>query len=113
VLTVNDDALEHPLAEAMSSVVEQVAKKYTHVLTPSTNHGKSFLPRAAAVLNSSPLMDVLAVIDESTFKRPMYAGNAIATVKMSNETKVSCTICSCYPRRPIITSAGFNIYSSC
>merc|ERR1719487_2731735 len=87
VLALNNDALEHSLAEDMSTVVEQVAKKYTHILAPSTNNGKNFLPRAAALLDCSPLTDIVAVVDESTFKRPMYAGNAIATMKMGNETK--------------------------
>jgi electron transfer flavoprotein alpha subunit len=88
VLVLNNDALEHSMAEDMSAVVVQVAKKYTHVWAPATNNGKNFIPRAAAVLNCSPLTDVLAVVDESTFKRPMYAGNAIATMKMTNDLKV-------------------------
>lgn len=56
---------------------------------PSTNHGKNYLPRLAALFDSAPMMDVLDVVDENTFKRPMYAGNAIATMKMSNPLKVS------------------------
>jgi electron transfer flavoprotein alpha subunit len=93
VLVLNNDALEHSLAEDMSAVVVQIAKKYTHVLAPATNNGKNFIPRAAAVLNCSPLTDVLAVVDESTFKRPMYAGNAIATMKMTNDVKVRAFYC--------------------
>lgn len=88
VLVLENEALIHSLAEDMSAVLVQVAKKYTHVLAPSSNNGKNFIPRAAALLNSSPLTDVLAVVDENTFKRPMYAGNAIATMKMTNDTKV-------------------------
>lgn len=88
VVSVTSDALEHSLAEDMSSLLVQVAKNYTHVLAPSTNNGKNFIPRAAAVMDCSPLSDVIAVVDENTFKRPMYAGNAIATMKMSNSIKV-------------------------
>lgn len=88
VLVVENEALVNSLAEDVSAVVTQVAKNYTHILAASTNNGKNFIPRAAAILNSSPLSDVLAVVDENTFKRPMYAGNAIATMKMSNEHKV-------------------------
>ncbi len=88
VLVLDNAALEHSLAEDLSGVVTQIAKKYSHVLAPSSNNGKNFMPRAAAVLDCSPLTDIIAVIDESTFKRPMYAGNAISTVKMTNETKV-------------------------
>ena len=92
VLVLENDALVNNLAEDVSAVVTQVAKKYTHILAASTNNGKNYLPRAAALLDSSPLSDILAVVDENTFKRPMYAGNAIATMKMTNEHKV-CTKC--------------------
>jgi hypothetical protein len=60
---------------------------YTHVLHSSSNNGKSFLPRMAAMVDASPLTDVIEVIDHETFKRPMYAGNAITTVKMTDEIK--------------------------
>lgn len=80
--------LEKPIAENMASLVVELAPKYTHVLAPSSNSGKNFIPRAAALLDSAPLTDVSAVVDASTFKRPMYAGNAIATVKMNDKIKV-------------------------
>lgn len=88
VLTLDDEVFATRIAENQSSAVTQLAKKYTHILAPSTANGKNYLPRTAALLNSAPLSDVLAVIDENTFKRPMYAGNAIATVKMSSPNKV-------------------------
>jgi electron transfer flavoprotein alpha subunit len=88
VLVAENEALLNNLAENMSVAVTQVAKSYTHVLAPSSNNGKNFIPRAAAVMDCSPLTDVLAVVDENTFKRPMYAGNAIATMKMTNAVKV-------------------------
>ena len=88
VLTLEGPLYSHSVAEELSNVLLQLSKNYTHVLAPSTNLGKNFLPRAAALLDSSPLTDIIAVQSSDTFKRPMYAGNAIATVKMSSNIKV-------------------------
>lgn len=100
-----NDALVNSLAEDVTAVVTQVAKKHTHILAASTNNGKNFMPRAAAILDSSPLSDILAVVDENTFKRPMYAGNAIATMKMTNAHKVWLPNC--------ITQPAFACYYTC
>jgi electron transfer flavoprotein alpha subunit len=89
VLILEDDKYLHLLAEDFSNLLSNVSKNFTHVLAPSTNNGKNFIPRTAALLDSSPLSEVLLVVDSETFKRPMYAGNAIATVKMTNSIKVS------------------------
>lgn len=88
VFVVDNEAFANSLAEDISKVVQEMAPKYTHILAPSSNSTKNFIPRAAALLDASPLTDVISVVDESTFKRPVYAGNAIATVKMSNPHKV-------------------------
>jgi electron transfer flavoprotein alpha subunit len=88
VLVLDNDIFSHLLAEDQSNAVTQIAKNFSHILAPSTANGKNYIPRTAALLNSSPLSDVLAVIDADTFKRPMYAGNAISTVKMSSANKV-------------------------
>ena len=91
VVTVDQDLLSNRVAEDMAKTILAVIKKggnYSHVLAPSSNNGKNFLPRVAAMLDVSPLTDVIEVIDDSTFKRPMYAGNAIATVKMSDKVKL-------------------------
>lgn len=75
-------------AETTADIVSKLSKGgYTHVLTPSSNKGKNFLPRAAAIAKSSPLTDVISVVDSETFQRPMYAGNAISTVKMTSLCK--------------------------
>lgn len=87
VLVMDDASLENNLPEVVSSAVSDVVKNYSHILAPSSNFGKNFLPRTAALLDSSPLTDVVSVIDENTFKRPLYAGNAIATMKMSDAIK--------------------------
>lgn len=91
ILTLNSDSLQHSLAENMAKSVQSMASKYTHILAPSSNIGKNFMPRLGALINSSPLSDVQEIVDENTFKRPMYAGNAIATVKMSDSVKLLLT----------------------
>lgn len=87
VLVVDNAVLENPVAEDIAKIVQQVAGKYTHILAPATNHSKNFIPRVAVKLDSAPLSDVIAVVDEQTFKRPVYAGNAISTVKMNAANK--------------------------
>jgi electron transfer flavoprotein alpha subunit len=89
VLSSDHEGLKYRIAEDISPVVRDIATSgsYTHVLAPSSNNGKNFLPRTAALCDSSPLTDVIAVKDESTFLRPMYAGNAIATVNMTDKLK--------------------------
>jgi len=88
VLVADNSAFANPVAEDIAKLCGTIAKNYTHVLTPSSGAGKNFLPRLAAQLDVSPLNDVSAVVDENTFKRPTYAGNAIATVKMSDSVKL-------------------------
>ena len=89
VLCVDDDALAHGLSENCASALHSIVKDnaYSHVLAPSSNHGKNFVPRTAALMDSAPLSDITEVISEDTFKRPMYAGNAVATVQMKDAVK--------------------------
>jgi len=87
VLTVDDASLENTLPETVAPIVSEASGSFTHILAASNNNSKNYLPRAAALVDSAPLTDVLSVIDENTFKRPVYAGNAIATVKMSDPKK--------------------------
>lgn len=87
VIVMDNADLEHCLAEDMTSILTQIAGNYSHVLAASSNTGKNFMPRVAAMMDCSPVMDVLSVVSESTFTRPMYAGNAIATVECTNSTK--------------------------
>lgn len=88
VLTAEDAALEHPLAEIVAPVVKSVADAYTHILFGASTFGKDLAPRVAALCGVSQISDIVEVIDADTFKRPIYAGNAIATVKSSEAKKV-------------------------
>lgn len=83
VIYADNAVYEAFLAETICELLEDIAKseKFTHVLAPATSSGKNVLPRLAAKLNVTQLSDVIEVIDAHTYKRPIYAGNAIATVK--------------------------------
>lgn len=88
VLTVDAPALAYPLAELIAPVVKQLANDYSHILLGASTFGKDLAPRIAALCGVNQISDILAVIDTDTFKRPIYAGNAIATVKSSDSIKV-------------------------
>ncbi|MGM0858314.1 MAG: electron transfer flavoprotein subunit alpha/FixB family protein [Pseudomonadota bacterium] len=86
---VADNAVyAHQLAEPLSALLVELADGYTHVLASASTTGKNVLPRLAALKDVSQLSDVLAVDSADTFKRPIYAGNAIATVKSDDTLKV-------------------------
>lgn len=76
------------LAENLAPLVVSIAKQYTHILTPATTFGKNFLPRVAALLDVAQISDIVAVEGPDTFVRPIYAGNALATVQSSDPIKV-------------------------
>ena len=76
------------LAENLASVILSIAKNYSHVLAPSTSNGKNILPRVAALLDVQQISDVVAVEGADVFVRPIYAGNALATVKSKDPIKV-------------------------
>lgn len=88
VIKVAGAAYQHHLAENMAPLVAEIAKNYSHVLAPATTFGKDFMPRAAALMDVSQLSDVIAVVDADTFVRPIYAGNALATVKSKDAIKM-------------------------
>ncbi|MCL6246778.1 FAD-binding protein [Acinetobacter sp. ANC 4945] len=91
VLLADDAAYANQLAENVAKLVASIGAGYTHILAASTTTGKNVLPRAAALLDVSMLSDIIAVESPKTFKRPIYAGNAIATVE-SGESVVVATV---------------------
>ena len=88
VLLADNDAYTHQLAENIAPLVAELGAGYTHVLAAHTTTGKNFLPRVAATLGVAQISDIIGVDSPDTFKRPFYAGNAIATVKSSDAIKV-------------------------
>lgn len=91
VLLADNAVYEHQMAESIALLVADIAGDYSHILAPATTTGKGFMPRAAALLDVSMLSEITAVVDAQTFERPIYAGNATATVKTS-EDKVIMTV---------------------
>jgi electron transfer flavoprotein alpha subunit len=88
VLTAEADIYAHGLAEPMAALLVALAPGYSHLLAPASAGGKNVMPRAAALLDVQILSDISDVVDADTFVRPIYAGNAMATVKSADAKKV-------------------------
>ena len=88
VLTANDDVLSHGIAENVAPLIQSLASSYTHLMAPATTTGKNIMPRVAALLDVMQVSDIIAVESADTFRRPIYAGNAIATVTSNELVKV-------------------------
>ena len=88
VLLADNPAYEHALAENLAALVADLAAGYEHVLAAHTTTGKNFLPRVAALLDAQMVSDIVGVDAPDTFRRPIYAGNAIATVRSGDAKKV-------------------------
>ena len=91
VLSVNNTDYEHAIAEKIEPVIMSIADNYSHIFAPATTFGKNVMPRVAVKLDVAQISDVISVESEDTFIRPIYAGNALATVK-SNDLKKVITI---------------------
>lgn len=88
VLCADDASYGHGLAENIATLVTSLAGDYDHIAAPATASGKNVMPRVAALLDAMVISDVTAVVDADTFERPIYAGNAIQTVKSADAKKV-------------------------
>ena len=88
VLVADHAAYAHQLPENLAPLVANLGRDFSHVLAPATSNGKNTLPRVAALLDVDQISEIIAVESSDTFKRPIYAGNAIATVQSSAPVKV-------------------------
>ena len=88
VIVADKTVFEHQLAESTADLVVELAGDYSHILASASTTGKNTLPRVAALLDKSQISEIIDVIDADTFKRPIYAGNAIATVKSAEDKKI-------------------------
>ena len=88
VIQVDAASLADQLAEPLAAQILSIANQYSHILAPATANGKNVLPRVAAKLDVAQLSDITKVVSADTFERPIYAGNAIATVQTSDPVKV-------------------------
>ena len=88
ILLADDDALDHGLAENWAPLLVRLAAGYSHVLAPATTSGKNLMPRVAALLDVMQISDISAVVSPDTFVRPIYAGNALATVQSRDAIKI-------------------------
>ncbi len=88
VIQIEDPSLADQLAEPLAAQILSIASHYSHILAPATASGKNVLPRVAAKLDVAQLSDITKVVSADTFERPIYAGNAIATVQSADAVKV-------------------------
>ncbi|MBD9500868.1 electron transfer flavoprotein subunit alpha/FixB family protein [Pseudomonas sp. BGr12] len=88
VLVADNAAYVHQLPENVAPLIASIAGNFSYVLAPATTNGKNFLPRVAALLDVDQISEIIEVVSADTFKRPIYAGNAIATVQSSAAVKV-------------------------
>ncbi|MDB3952766.1 FAD-binding protein [Alphaproteobacteria bacterium] len=87
VLHIDSAEYKNGIAENLAPLMTRLADDYSHIFAPADTFGKNVMPRVAAALDVQQISDISAVIDENTFERPIYAGNAIATVESSDEKK--------------------------
>jgi electron transfer flavoprotein alpha subunit len=85
VWLVDNACYEHPFAENISQLIAEIASSFNFLIAPATTFGKNILPRVAAMMDVTQVSDVIRIIDNTTFERPIYAGNAIETIKVLDE----------------------------
>ncbi|KAH9253930.1 hypothetical protein BASA81_008054 [Batrachochytrium salamandrivorans] len=111
VLLAADAKYDHGLAETNAALIAGLHAKeqFTHILALASNEGKNILPRVAAKLDVQPMSDVVKVVDANTFVRPVYAGNALATVKSSDKVKLLTIRQTAFDKKPTPAAASAKI----
>ena len=110
VIFVDNEKLKNPIAENIEPIVLSVAEKYSHIMAPATTFGKNIFPRIAVKLDLAQISDVIKIVSNDTFMRPIYAGNAIATVKSNDKTKIITIRPTSFD--PVETSGGSDVVES-
>jgi len=106
VLVADAPAYEHMLAEPLASLIVGLAASYTAIVAPATTTGKNFMPRVAALLDVMQISDIVKVLGPDTFERPIYAGNALQTVRSKDKVKVVTVRTSTFAAAGASGSAG-------
>jgi len=88
IISCDNEAYMNFIAEDLSALIVSISNNYTHVLAPATTFGKNLMPRVSAKLDSQQISDIISIESDDTFKRPIYAGSCIATVKSNDSIKV-------------------------
>ena len=105
VIHVDDPIYKNFLAEDLGNLVASIADGFNYILAPATTFGKNFLPRVAAKLDVQQISDIISVEDADTFKRPIYAGSCIATVKSNDSVKVITVRTTAFDASPMTDSS--------
>ncbi len=106
VLLADNEAYGHQLPESVGGLIVEIGGNYSHILAAATTTGKNLLPRVAALLNVAQISDIVAVKSVDTFVRPIYAGNALATVQSSDPVKVITVRSTAFAEAPASGGAG-------
>ena len=105
VIHVDDPIYKYFLAEDLGNLVASIGEGFNYILAPATTFGKNFLPRVAAKLDVQQISDIISVEDADTFKRPIYAGSCIATVKSNDSVKVITVRTTAFDASPMTDSS--------
>ena len=98
IYKIDNELFKNPLAENLSNAIQKFAEGsgYTHILSPSSTFGKNMSPKLSALMDVQQISDITKIISDDTFERPIYAGNAIAKVKSSDQIKIITVRSTCF-----------------